>query len=188
MDLVLVLGAQGVGKSTVIKEAIDELKEDYQILNFGKVLQEVVEGKDRDKFRRETTIGEYKEVQESVAKKIKKRIQKDKVILCSHGVLYKKAGWYPGFPRNVLEVLKPKMIVVLTAEPRNIMKRREKGGSKGRTRDKTPKEVVEEEQNATKYISFAYSMYSGATVKLIENKEGKIKRTANELAEALKSL
>lgn len=188
MNLILVLGAQGAGKTTVVKRAIEKVKRDYQIINFGSVLQEVIGGSDRDKFRRETSIGKFWNIQEATAKEIKEGAGKEDVVVTSHGVLYKKAGWYPGFPKNVLEILKPKMIVVIEAKPKNIVKRREKGGTEGRTRDKTPKEVVKEEQESTKMISFACSMYSGATVKIIENKEGKIDKAASELAEALRNL
>lgn len=188
MNLILALGAQGVGKTTVIERAVEKRKENYQIINFGHVLQEVAGCEDRDEFRREITISEYQKVQEKAAKEVKRRIEKENVIITSHGVLYKKAGWYPGFPRKVLETLQPKMIVVLKAKPKNIVKRREKGGTEGRTRDKTPKEVVKEEQKSTKIISFACSMYTGATVKIIENKEGKLDEAAEKLSNALKNL
>lgn len=187
MDLILVLGAQGVGKTTVVKKAIEKAGKDYQVLNFGSVLQEVIGGADRDEFRRKTSVEKYWGIQEATAKEVKERAEGD-LIVTSHGVLRKEAGWYPGFPKNVLEILEPRMIVVLTAKPKNIIKRRKKGGTRGRTRDKTPREIVKEEQESTKIISFAYSMYTGATVKIIENKEGKIDKAAKELSQGFKNL
>lgn len=187
MNLVLILGAQGVGKTSVVEEAVERIEEEYQVLNFGSVLQEVIKGEDRDEFRRKVPVSQYQKIQKKAAKKVKRKTESENVIITSHGVLYKKAGWYPGFPREILDILKPKMIVVLEAEPENIIKRRQKGGSERRTRDRTPKGVVKEEQDTTRYISFAYSMYAGATVRLIENREGKLKETAEKLAEALKN-
>lgn len=189
MNLVLVLGAQGVGKTSLVEHAIEKTRGDYEVINFGSVLQEVIEGADRDKFRRQTSIERYWGIQKATARDIDSRISdKENVILTSHGVLYKKAGWYPGFPEDVLDILEPKMILVVKAKPKNIIKRREKGGTEGRTRDKTPKEIVREEQESTVYISFAYSMHTGATVKIIDNKEGKLEEASSELANALDNL
>lgn len=189
--LVFVLGAQGSGKTTVAKKALESVGEDFKIINFGDVLQEII-GSDRDKFRRETSYTDFQEIQEKTAKKIAGMLEDDNVIVTSHGVMYRESGFVPGFPRWVLDHLKPGLIVVIWTKPEDIVKRKERDesaeASSERTRDKFGLEVVFKEQDYSKQISFAYSMYCGACVNFIENPEGNPEKAADELAKAIKNI
>lgn len=189
--LIFVLGAQGSGKTTVTKKALVSVKEKYDIVNFGDVLQDIV-GSDRDKLRREAEYSDFQSVQEKTAKKISEMLKEKNLIVTSHGVMYRESGFMPGFPKWVLDLLKPGMIVVIWSKPEDIVKRKrrdEKDGVSGeRTRDKFGLNVVFDEQEYSKQISFAYSMYSGACVKFIENPEGKPEKAADELAVAINNL
>ncbi len=185
--LVLVLGPQGVGKTVVCQEAAK--RSGFKLLNFGEVLQKIV-GQDRDKFRRESKSTDFAKIQKKASKKIAEMVKTSNVILTSHAVLLNRAGLYPGFPKWVLDELKPNGIVLITAEPGEIVKRKEqdKGKDAQRTRDEVPVEHILEEQDATKLISYAYSMYTGAPVKEIRNRQGKMEKAVEELVTTLNSI
>jgi adenylate kinase len=189
--LIFLLGAQGSGKTTVAKRALDSVKDKYEIINFGDILQEII-GSDRDKFRRETKYSDFQTVQKKTAQKIADMLENKNIIVTSHGVLYRESGFMPGFPKWVLDILKPGMIVIIWSKPRDIVKRKQKdekaGVSLERTRDKFGLDAVFKEQEYSKQISFAYSMYCGACVKIIENPEGHPDRAAKELATAINNL
>jgi adenylate kinase len=189
--LVFVLGAQGSGKTTVAKKAMESFKEKFEIINFGDVLQEII-GSDRDKFRRETSYSDFQSIQEKTAKKIAGMLKEKNIIVTSHGVMFRESGFVPGFPKWVLDHLKPGLIVVIWTKPEDIVKRKQRdesaGASSERTRDKFGLEVVFEEHDYSKQISFAYSMYCGACVKFIENPEGNPEKAAEELSRAINNL
>ena len=179
--LIFVLGAQGSGKTTVARKALESVKDQYEIINFGDVVQEII-GSDRDKARRELSYADFQEIQEKTAIKISDMLKEKNIIVTSHAVMYRDSGFMPGFPKWVLDVLKPGMIAVIWSKPEDITKRKERDESEGasaeRTRDKFGLKVVFDEQEYSKNISFAYSMYSGACIKFIENPEGAPEKAA----------
>lgn len=183
--LALVLGPQGVGKTVVCQEAAK--RSDFKLINFGTVLQEIV-GEDRDKFRRESKVADFAKIQKKAAEKIAGMVKKNSVILTSHAVLLNRAGFYPGFPKFVLDKIRPSGIILITAKPEEIAVRKEQDRDLQRTRDEVPVEHIMEEQTATKLIAYAYSMYTGAPVKEIPNNQGLIDEAVNELVQTLNSL
>jgi adenylate kinase len=106
--------------------------------------------------------------------------------------MYRKSGFFPGFPAYILEVLKPAMIVVIYSKPEEIEARRKRDKEAGReidrTRDFVPIEIIKQEQEYSIYIAFAYSTITGSCVKIIENPEGKIDDAVNELVGAINNL
>ncbi|MCW1296706.1 MAG: adenylate kinase [Candidatus Parvarchaeota archaeon] len=194
--LVLVLGAQGVGKSVVIQEAIKKVKEQYITVNFGDVVSEIIRekgiGNDRDKFRREAKLDFFKEIQLEAARRIAEMTKEKNVIITSHAVMYRKSGFFPGFPSYLLEILKPVAIVIIYSKPDEIEARRrrdrEAGKELDRTRDTVPMEIIKQEQEYSIYITFAYAMFTGCCVKIIENPEGRLESAVDELVDALENL
>lgn len=194
--LVLVLGPQGVGKTAVVRRAREilekEFKHKFEIINFGDILQDIV-GTDRDEFRRTAHLGEFAKVQEKTAKKIAEMINDDKnIFLTSHAVLWRKAGFFPGFPIPVLAKLKPDSIVLIMADPEDVISRKLKDEISGkagkRTRDRVSAENIQHEANAEELISYSYSMYTGAPVKTIINKEGRLDEAAMKLVDAINNI
>lgn len=194
--LVLVLGPQGVGKTTVVKRAQEILDQKFgqkfDIINFGDVLQQIA-GVDRDEFRRSASLEEFAKVQEKTAARIAKMIKDDKsIFLTSHAVLWRPSGFYPGFPVPVLNRLKPKAIVLVMADPGEVIERKlkdELAGKEGyRTRDKMSAETLRWEVTAERLISYSYSMFTGAPVKTIINREGHLEEAAGNLVEAVNNI
>lgn len=194
--LVLVLGPQGVGKTAVVRRAQEVLEKDFkqkfEIINFGDILQEIVGG-DRDEFRRTARLKEFGKVQEKTADRISKMIEDDKsIFLTSHALLWRKAGFVPGFPISVLAKLKPNSIVLIMADPADVISRKlkdELSGKEGkRTRDRVSAENIGREANAEELISYSYAMYTGAPVKTIINKEGRLDEAVAKLVEAVNNI
>ncbi len=176
--LVLVLGAQGVGKSTAVAKAA----KGWNVINFGDVVQAMIK-EDRDVFRRQASLEKLKKVQRKAAQKIAKMIRGNTIVI-SHGVLYREDGFFPAFPVWVLEKIKPDKIVIIWSKPSDIAKRRKR--EKRRKRDLVPIKIIAEEQRLSEMIAMCYSFYTGATVAKIENPEGKIEKAVKELKRILK--
>lgn len=191
--IVLVLGPSGVGKTAVMTRALEGRK-DVKVVNFGHITQEVVGG-DRDKFRREATLSDARKMQVKVAKKLSAMAKREKgglFIVTSHSVMFKSGGFWPGFPRWVMDELDLSMIVLVSGIPEEIAARKSAdnlaGKTEGRTRDEIPLETILAEQDVGRGVAYAYSMYSGAIVKEIVNRQGKLDGAAEELRNCLRAL
>lgn len=191
--LILVLGMSGVGKSAVIENALKEAKEKYDQITFGDfILEQGIKlgiGKDRDEVRRSASTVIYKEMQMQAAKAIADLINKKNksIILNSHAIVWLKGGYYPGFPAAILEKLKPDAIILITAKPEDIVKRREKDAGT-RARDEISLQSITEMQEVSKWACISYGILVGAPVKIIENPEGKIEQAADAFLTVIKSL
>ncbi len=191
--LVLILGPSGVGKTAVVTQALAGMEGKVDVVNFGHITQEVV-GADRDKFRREATVEEFRGMQRKVARRIASMAGSSGKILIvtSHSVMFREAGFVPGFPKWVLDEMDVKLIVLISALPEDIAARRSSdavaGKTEGRTRDEVPIWTILAEQDVGRGVAYAYSMYSGAIVKEIVNKQGKLEKSALALKKALESL
>ena len=174
---IVMLGMQGVGKTTVGLEVAKQLGMKY--LNYGDVMQEMIK-QNRDEFRRNAKLEEFKKVQIKAAKKLAKV---NNVIITSHTLLFRKDGYYPGFPIDVLKLIKPDRIIFLYAKPENIRKRRLKDNRPGR--DSTKISEIKFEQELAEKIAMVYGVISGVPVLYVENKQGKIRETVKKIVEAI---
>jgi adenylate kinase len=191
--LVLILGPSGVGKTAVVNGALSTLGDKCQVVNFGHITQEVV-GADRDKFRREATVEDFRDMQRKVAKRISKMASgTDKILLVtSHSVMFRESGFVPGFPKWVLDEMDVKLIVLISGLAEDISARRAAdnaaGKTEGRTRDEVPIETIMAEQDVGRGVAYSYAMYSGAVVKEIINRQGKLEESAAELKKCLENV
>lgn len=188
--IVVVTGVPGSGKSTVIDGALKRLKVEgtvYNIMNYGDVMLELTrnqEGiKDRDDMRKVST-DRYREIQREAARRIVRAAKKGPIIVDTHCLIKKPEGYYPGLPSWVLEELNPESIVVIEATPEEIAGRRAKDIT--RRRDRELMEEVEEHQMMNRATAAAYAAFSGATVKIIQNKDKGLKEAVKKMVEALR--
>ncbi len=170
----LLLGIAGVGKSTVARLS------GIRTVNFGDVMFEFAKERfgieHRDEMRKKIPREAYLKLQEEAAKRI---AELGDVLVDTHACVFlHDSGYLPGVPMKILEILKPKAIIVIEASPAEIAKRRAK--DKHRIRD----QPIEEELKLTRTFAIIYSAISGAPVYFVENKEGK----AGEAAEKIKQI
>ena len=96
-------------------------------------------------------------------------------------------SFLPGLPNYVLEALKPRGVVVITADPKDILNRRYRDKD---IRDRDVEEITEIDfhQKLTIDGATVVSIFTGANIVFIENREGELEKAARRLAEFIKSL
>ncbi len=176
--MIILMGLPGAGKSTVLKS----LKTDYQILNWGDLMFEIEKHEfgiqNRDEMRK-IPIEKQKWVQELVAKSLSK--MSGKIILDTHCSISTPSGYFPGLPFNLLSQLKVDALVLLTANPSEVAKRRANDPNRKRDLD----DVALHDQMNKSYLA-AYSAFTGAPAVIIENNEGKLSEAVAKLQSLLK--
>lgn len=187
--IVVITGVPGAGKSTVIDGALKQLKTkgvEYELINYGDVMLELLKRKGvthRDEIRK-FPVGPYREIQREAGKQIARAAELKPVLVDTHCLVKKPEGYYPGLPRWVLEELKPESILIIEATPEEVAGRRTKDAA--RRRDKELLDEVIEHQQLNRATAVAYAALTGATVRIIHNKDGKLSEAVREMVEALR--
>ncbi len=188
--VVIVTGIPGVGKSTVITTAVDMVKqkhgEDVLVLNFGTAMFEVSSKKgyvkDRDEMRKLPTLTQ-RLVQKLAGETIAKKAKSAKVIVDTHTLIQTNNGFLVGLPEWVVRAIEPKTIVLIEADSANIASRRTDDPT--RTRDAQLIEDIEVHQQMCRAAAVAAGTLTGATVRIIKNRQGQVEAAATELYSTL---
>ncbi len=188
----IVTGIPGVGKTTVLNKAADIARQDYtvEIVNYGSVMLETavssgfVESRDQ---MRQLPPEKQRKIQKIAAETIAKRTEQGKLLIVdTHMLIKTPEGYLAGLPDWVVTTLEPDVIVLVEAEPESIFSRRSKDESRLRDKDSTTE--ISTYQNLCRAAAIACSVLSGATVKIINNQEGMVDKTAEELAVVLRGV
>jgi adenylate kinase len=189
-NLVIVTGIPGVGKTTVITTAVDMVKqkhgEEVLVLNFGTAMFEVASKKglvkDRDEMRKLPTEAQ-RETQKLAGKSIAQKARSARVIVDTHALIQTNNGYLIGLPEWVVTALQPKTIVLVEAVPDKIAARRSEDPT--RTRDSQDVTVIEIHQQMCRAAAVAAGTLTGATVRIINNRQGEVEAAATELYQTL---
>lgn len=188
--LIVVTGVPGVGKSTVIAEALEKLRVaglSYELVNYGDVMLELARRGagvcDRDEMRK-LPANVYRDIQRRAAEQIAQMAKRKLVLLDTHCSIKKPEGYLPGLPRWVLEGIKPESILIIEAPPEEVISRRTKDIA--RRRDQELIAEVTEHQQLNRAIAMAYAAIVGATVRIIKNRDGRLSEAVGEMVEALR--
>lgn len=184
---VIVVGIPGVGKTTLVSKIVELLKskqKSVSVHSFGTVMFE--EGrkngiKDRDELRKLTTE-QQKNLQKIAAEKLS-RLGDDLVIIDTHAFISTNAGFYPGLPNHVLQIIKPSNFISVSARPEEIYNRRMKDTT--RNRDQVSIESIKKELSVQEAMLSSCSVLSGSPMKTILNAEGKVDEAAQAVIEAI---
>lgn len=187
--IVVVTGVPGSGKTTVIKGALKQLKAqgiEYDFLNYGDIMLELLkrEGVTHRDDMRKFPVGPYREIQREAARRIARAAKRKPVIVDTHCLVRKPEGYYPGLPRWVLDELKPESIVIIEATPEEVTGRRTKDIS--RRRDKELLNEVVEHQQLNRATATAYAALTGATVRIIQNRDKRLNEAVKEMVSVLR--
>ena len=179
---IIVAGIPGAGKTSIMNKVAEKMN--YKIVNYGTVMLEMAQGRKlvehRDEMRK-LSIELQRELQKEAAKKIGSM---ENVIIDTHLTIKTISGYFPGLPRWVLEEIEPDLIVIVEAEPHEIMRRRKT--DKTRKRDYETYEEIEEHIKANRSMGFACSMLTGATVLILKNRDGRLEESVKKFLGALK--
>jgi len=184
---VIVVGIPGVGKTTLVSKIVELLKskqKSVSVHSFGTVMFE--EGrkngiKDRDELRK-LTMEQQKNLQKIAAERLS-RLGDDLVIIDTHAFITTNAGFYPGLPNHVLQIIKPSNFISVSARPEEIYNRRMKDTT--RNRDQVSLESIKKELSVQEAMLSSCSVLSGSPMKTILNAEGKVDEAAQAVIEAI---
>jgi adenylate kinase len=185
---VIITGVPGVGKTTVVNEALKKLKEEgieYQSINFGSFMYEVANTdrvvQDRDQMR---TLDRavQKRLQQRAAQEIAK--VQGNVLIDTHASVKTPKGYLAGLPEWVLREIMPDIIVLVETDDDQILMRRLTDET--RSRDKEGSRSIAEHQQFNRSIAAAYAMLTGCTVKIVINADLLLERAAEDMAAVLR--
>lgn len=189
-NLVIVTGIPGVGKTTVITTAVDMVKqkhgEEVLVLNFGTAMFEVASKKglvkNRDEMRKLPTKAQ-RDIQKMAGKNISQKARSARVIVDTHALIQTNNGYLIGLPEWVVTALEPKTVVLVEAAPDKIAARRSEDPM--RTRDSQDVTIIEIHQQMCRAAAVAAGTLTGATVRIINNRQGEVEAAATELYQTL---
>ncbi|QGA54533.1 adenylate kinase [Sulfolobus sp. E5-1-F] len=194
MKIGIVTGIPGVGKTTVLSYADKILTEKgipHKIVNYGDYMLNTAlkEGyvKSRDEIRK-LQIEKQRELQTLAARRIIEDLSllgdNGIGLIDTHAVIRTPAGYLPGLPRHVIEVLSPKVIFLLEADPRIILERQKRDSSRARS-DYSDTNVINEVIQFARYSAMASAVLVGASVKVVINQEGDPSIAASDIINSL---
>ena len=187
----IVTGIPGSGKSTVcslVEKLVKEAGVEASVINYGTVMMGILEkhgrSMERDAMRKDN-LDTQRKLQKEVAETLSERMSQlpGVKIIDTHMSIKTPEGYLAGLPYHVLQVLKPEMLVLVEAKPREISFRRMKDA--GRKRDEATEKAVEEELLFSRLMAGACAVLAGAPVRTVVNDEGKQEEAATEIVKAL---
>jgi adenylate kinase len=184
---VVIVGIPGVGKSTLVTKIVEILnskQKSVSVNSFGTIMFEEAQKngmKNRDDLRK-LSMEEQQNLQKKAAQKIAK-LEDDLVIIDTHTFINTNAGFYPGLPNNVLEIIKPSNLISVYARPEEIYNRRMKDTT--RQRDLVSIENIKKEMAISDAMLSSCAVFSGSPMKPVLNTEGKVEEAANAVISAI---
>jgi|APHM01.1.fsa_nt_gi Archaeal adenylate kinase len=181
-EVTVVVGISGVGKSTVMEEALLLSEVDPMVVNYGTRMVELSQERDLVEHRDELqSLGAdtYIDVQMEAARSIVEDAEtEDSVLVDTHAAIKNPEGYLPGLPKWTLENLEPDTIVIVDATAKEIHNRIE---SDERDREVASVGEIEEYRDVMREMASACAVMTGAHLNIIENHDGCAEQAAEEL-------
>lgn len=183
----IVVGIAGVGKSTVISRAAELLSQKNikaTIIVFGTLMFEESKKmglKNRDEMRK-LSIEDQHLLQDKAAKKIA-QMNEEILIIDTHMFINTTEGYYPGIPSRLLDILKPSYLIMIAADPAEIVRRRTTDNT--RDRDVVSLKNIRNELEISKVMVATSSVLTGSPFILISNDNGMIDNAASTIVNVL---
>ena len=184
---VVIVGIPGVGKTsliTKIAELIKQKNKTVSVHSYGTVMFEEAKKmgiKNRDELRM-LPIVKQQQLQKMAAEMLS-NLSDDVIFIDTHAFISTKAGFYPGLPNYVIQIIQPTNFIAITASPDEIHNRR----MKDETRDRDPISIedIKKELAVQDAMLSSCSVFSGSPMKVIFNHEGKIEEAAVNVIDAI---
>ncbi|MBP2144195.1 adenylate kinase [Methanococcus voltae] len=188
--VVVVTGVPGVGSTTSSQLAMDNLRKEgvnYKMVSFGSVMFEVAKEEnlvsDRDQMRKMDPETQ-KRIQKMAGRKIAEMAKESPVAVDTHSTVSTPKGYLPGLPSWVLNELNPDLIIVVETTGDEILMRRM--GDETRVRDIDSASTIEQHQFMNRCAAMSYGVLTGATVKIVQNRNGLLDQAVEELTNVLR--
>jgi adenylate kinase len=105
------------------------------------------------------------------------------VIVDTHVFINTTEGYYPGLPMRLLNIIKPTHMVMIAADPQEILNRRKSNGT--RQRDIISEENIQHELDISKVMVTSCSVLTGSPFIIITNNDNKTDEAASYLIKVL---
>ena len=184
---VVVVGVPGVGKTTVITQAAERLNQlgsKTQVMVFGSLMLEEAKKMsigDRDEMRK-LSVTAQRQLQEMAAKRIS-TVQGVNLIIDTHLFINTREGRYPGMPQNLLDILSPTHLVMISADPEEIFARRMQDNT--RNRDLISIDGIKNDLEIAVSMIATSSVLTGSPFRIIFNRRDKLQDAVSEVVELL---
>jgi adenylate kinase len=187
---VIVVGVPGVGKTTVISKAAEKLNQSGRatdVIVFGSLMLDEARRwgvSDRDAMRK-LSVNMQRRIQEMAASNIN-GIRGVNLFIDTHLFINTHEGRYPGIPQKLLNILSPTHLVMITADPEEIFRRRTRDGT--RSRDLISVEGIKKDIEVSTIMIATSSVLTGTPFKMIYNSDKMINDSVNELVGVISSI
>lgn len=184
---VIIVGVPGVGKSTIITNATETLRNkgrSVKTVVFGSVMFEEAKKlgiNDRDKLRK-LTIDVQQKLQKMAAEHISS-LNDSIVFVDTHLFIKTQSGYYPGLPMNLVLKMNPQRLILITANSDEILNRRKKDTT--RTRDLISDDEINRDIQVSLSMISSLSILTGAPFEIIYNHDDMIDSATSQLVELL---
>jgi len=190
--VIVVTGIPGTGKTTIcseLRKLAERSGKRVSVINYGTIMVELSKGQGKPVHRddvRKSELPFQRNLQLEAAERISKIITDktgDSFVIDTHMVIKTAHGYWAGLPLGVLKRLNPDLLVLVEAEPEEVLSRRFRNPA--RKRDKALEEEVAEELAFSRRMAAACSVLTGAAVKIVKNPSGKQVEAAEEIMRLL---
>ena len=182
---VIVVGIAGVGKTTLLKKLVELIKDrSISVNSFGTVMLEIANQsgiQNRDELRK-LPLSQQQEIQKTAAEKLA-HLKDSIVVIDTHAFISSPEGYYPGLPEHVLNIIKPTNFISVSAKPEEIYSRRINDTT--RNRDLITLSHIKKELDVQSGMISSCAVITGAPIKFILNREGKVDEAVNEIIQVL---
>ncbi|MGE5684568.1 MAG: adenylate kinase [Nitrososphaerota archaeon] len=184
---VIIVGVPGVGKSTIVTSATETLRNkgtSVKTVVFGSIMFEEARKlgiNDRDELRK-LTIDVQEKLQNRAAEHISS-LNDSIVFVDTHLFIKTQSGYYPGLPMNLILKMNPQKLILITANPDEILNRRKKDTT--RTRDLISDEEINRDIQVSLSMISSLSILTGAPFEIIYNHDDMIDSATSQLVELL---
>lgn len=202
LKTIIVVGIPGVGKTTVLNIAVDELRAmgySVMLVNFGDLMLETLKQRGLVRSRddiRNLPLSIQREVQREVADKLGYELNRIRTlsgseayvaIVDTHAVVRTNAGYWPGLPSYVITQILPDCVVVIEADVNEIIARQVRDVKRMRS-DYSDASLLNELLILNRMFAISSANIVGAPIYILRNREGKARETALELTNLVTSL
>lgn len=169
----VVVAVPGSGKTTLL-ERLRSMIPHAKVVNFGDIMLEEARKRfrveKRDDMRKLIDLDGYRQLQKDAAITISK--MEGIVIIDTHSAVRSPYGYYPGLPSEVVDLMKPDVIINIEMRPEDVIERRAKdiGPKAKQVRDRPidSLESVREEQEVYRQFAVAAANHAMCYYKLVK--------------------
>jgi adenylate kinase len=185
----VILGIPGVGKTTIISEVENILQKrgvEAETVVFGSLMFEEAKNsgiKTRDDMRK-LPIEDQRNLQNGAATRIAE-IRKRIVIIDTHLFVRVCEWYYPGIPANVTNIIRPTHLILIIANPQEILIRRQ--SDTARHRDLSTETEIQHEVDVSKTMIISSASMTSAPFTILENQKDQSTKVAQDIVRLLAS-